>query len=127
ALQVRRCERAKLAFLLWGAAVLVRRDRVLGAWKHLLVPLVPMACLLTGLIMLEPDLGTTLCFVLILFGLLWTVGAPFRLFGTMLAGAAGVVVLLILVEPYRMARLTSFLHPFADSGNSGYQAVHGPY
>src|SRR5262249_9846753 len=126
-LQLQPSEPAKLAFLLWGAAVLVRRDRGLGAWKHLLVPLVRVACLVTGLIMLEPDLGTTLCFVLILFGLLWTAGAPFRLFGTMLAGAAGAVLLLILVEPYRMARLTSFLHPFDDSGNSGYQAVQGLY
>lgn len=126
-LQLQPSEPAKLAFVLWGAAVLVRKDRLLQQWKHLLAPLVPMTTLLAGLVMLEPDLGTTLCFVLILFGLLWTVGTPFRLFALLGASAVGAVVLLILIEPYRLARLTSFLNPFADSGNAGYQAVQGLY
>lgn len=126
-LQLQPSEPAKLAFALWGAAMLVRKEKVLRAWKHLLVPLVPLACLVCGLVMLEPDLGTTLCFVLILFGLLWTVGAPMRMFGAMFAAACGAILLLILVEPYRLARLTSFLHPFSDSGNGGYQAVQGLY
>jgi cell division protein FtsW len=126
-LQLQPSEPAKMAFVLWGAAVLVRKDRLLAQWKHLLVPLVPVATALAGLVMLEPDLGTTLCFVLILFGLLWMVGTPFRLFAALGAGVVGAVVLLILAEPYRLARLTSFLNPFADSGNSGYQAVQGLY
>ncbi len=126
-LQLQPSEPAKLALVLWGAAVLLRKEKLLRHWKHLLMPLAPVACVMAGLVVLEPDLGTTLCFVLILFGLLWTVGAPFRLFGTMLAGAVGAVVLLIMAEPYRLARLTSFLDPFADSGNSGYQAVQGLY
>jgi cell division protein FtsW len=126
-LQLQPSEPAKLAFALWGAAVLVRKEKVLRAWKHLLVPLVPLACLVCGLVMLEPDLGTTLCFVLILFGLLWTVGAPMRMFGAMCAAAFGAILLLIIVEPYRLERLTNFLHPFSDSGNGGYQAVQGLY
>ncbi|MBI3685757.1 MAG: putative lipid II flippase FtsW [Actinobacteria bacterium] len=125
--QIQPSEPAKLAFVLWGAALLVRKERMLGEWRHLLVPLVPVVAVLCGLVMLEPDLGTTLCFVVGLFGLLWTVGAPLRLFGTMGAGAVLAVLLLIVVSPYRADRLTGFLDPFAHASDEGYQAVQGLY
>src|SRR5262249_56879795 len=56
-LQLQPSEPAKLAFLLWGAAVLVRRDRALRAWKHLLVPVAPVACPLGRRVMVGPGLG----------------------------------------------------------------------
>lgn len=120
-------ELAKLAFVLWGADLLVRKQKLLGEWKHLLVPLVPVASLFVLLVMLQPDLGTSMCFILILFGLLWTVGAPARLFAMMLVGAVGLVVGLIAMAPYRMLRVTSFLDPFADPDGQGMQAVRGMY
>lgn len=126
-LQLQPSEPAKLALALWGADLLVRKERTIREWKHLLVPLVPVGTGLCALVMLEPDLGTTLCFILVLFGLLWTVGAPWRLFASFVAFAVFMVCLLIVVEPYRKARLTSFLDPFQDRSKTGYQAVQGLY
>lgn len=126
-LQLQPSEPAKLALALWGADLLVRKRKLLAQPRHLLIPLLPIAGALGLLVMAEPDLGTTLCFVVVLFALLWTIGAPMRIFGAMLMMAMAAVVALIMVEPYRLARLTSFLDPFSQRSGDGYQAVNGLY
>lgn len=125
--QLQPSELAKLAFVLWGADLLVRKQKMLGEWRHLLIPLLPVGMLLGGLIMLEPDLGTTLCFVLIIFGLLWTVGAPMRMFVTLFVVMLAGVVALIIAAPYRLLRVTTFLDPFADPEGAGLQSIRGMY
>lgn len=118
-------EFAKLAMLLWSADLLARKEKLgtLTTLRHVLVPLVPAFVAVIGLVMLEPDLGTTLCFVLILLGLLWSVGLPGRYFTGMLAAVVAAVTLLAVISPYRLQRLTTFLHPYADQQGSGYQTV----
>jgi cell division protein FtsW len=126
-LQIQPSEPAKLALVLWGADLLTRKEKLLGDWKHVVIPLVPGTLLMVGLVMLEPDLGTTVVLVAILLALLWVSGAPARVFGALgLCSAAG-AGLLALSAPYRLARLVSFRDPFAHAAGSGYQAVHGIY
>jgi cell division protein FtsW len=122
-------EFAKLAILLWGADLLARKEslRTLTSARHVLVPLVPGFVAMITLVMLEPDLGTTLCFILLLLGLLWMVGLPFRYFASMLFVIAGAVTLLAVAEPYRLQRLTTFMHPQADATGSGYHTIQGLY
>ncbi|PZS35229.1 MAG: hypothetical protein DLM59_03325 [Pseudonocardiales bacterium] len=100
---------------------------MLTRWKHLVVPLLPVATLEFVLVMLEPDLGTTLCLITVVLSLLFFLGAPLRMFGLLCAVLAGLVAVVIAVEPYRMARVTSFLHPFDDPQHTGFQAVQGIY
>lgn len=126
-LQMQPAEVAKLALVLWGADLLVRKQKLISRARHLVLPLVPVAALMAGLVVLEPDLGTSLCFAMVLFGLLWTVGAPVRVFGALLLLAVGAIALLAVAEPYRFVRLTAFLDPFADPTGTGYQAVLGRY
>ena len=75
-------ELAKLAFLLWGADLLARKDKLrqLDDWRHLLIPLLPGAGLLAMLVMLGDDLGTTFVLLVIFLALLWVVGTPVRLY-----------------------------------------------
>ncbi len=120
-------EIAKLGLALWGADLLVRKRRRLREWRHLLIPLLPVASVIAGLIMLEPDLGTTLVLVAILMTLLWVVGSPARLFAGLLALIGVLVSYLAVMEPYRLARLASFADPFKDSQDTGWQAVQGLY
>ncbi len=120
-------ELAKLGLALWGADLLVRKRPLLTRWKHLVVPLLPVATLEFVLVMLEPDLGTTLCLITVVLSLLFFLGAPLRMFGLLCAVLAGLVAVVIAVEPYRMARVTSFLHPFDDPQHTGFQAVQGIY
>ncbi|HVM26979.1 MAG TPA: putative lipid II flippase FtsW [Mycobacteriales bacterium] len=120
-------ELAKLALALWGADLLARKHRLLGDWRHLLVPLVPVAFLLAGLIMLEPDMGTTMALLAVLAALLWVAGTPLRYFAGFMGVLVTASVFLAVAEPYRMARVTAFLDPFANAQGSGYQAVQGLY
>ena len=126
-LTIQPSEVGKLALAIWGADLLVRKQRLLGEWRHLLVPLFPVGLGFCALVMLEPDLGTTICLLLVLLTLLWVVGAPGKLFACTAGALALVGGLLAVLEPYRLARLTSFLHPFAQKHTNGYQAVQGIY
>jgi cell division protein FtsW len=85
------------------------------------LPVVP-AC---GLIILEPDLGTALVVAFTMAALLVAAGMPGRYLLGLAGLAAAAVLLLVVVEPYRMARLTSFLHPWAVARTTGFQAVQG--
>ena len=120
-------ELAKVGLLLWGADLLVRKKKLLRDWRHLLVPLVPVAGLLALLVMLEPDMGTTIVLMSELMTLLWVVGAPGRVFGVLLTAALTLGALLAVAEPYRLARLTSAFDPCAAHRrlDSGFQACQG--
>jgi cell division protein FtsW len=77
------------------------------------------------LVAAQPDLGTALVISFTIAALLVAAGLPIRQLG-LLAGVGAVLVLLFaLIEPYRVARLTSFLDPWADAGNAGFQSVQG--
>ena len=122
-------EFGKLALVLWGADLLARKSekRLLGQWKHLLVPLVPVAFVMFGLIMLGGDMGTVMILTAVLFGLLWLAGAPTRLFVTALGGAALLSALLIVTAPHRMSRLACVAATDPGPQDRCWQAVHGIY
>lgn len=120
-------ELGKIAFLLWGAHVLVQRRKILNTWQGMLKPIVPGLALLCGLVVIEPDLHTTVTYLIIFLGLLWMVGAPFRLFGLMLGCVVVLAVGAIASQGFRMARVLSFLDPWADAQDSGHQAIQGFY
>ncbi|UOY02909.1 FtsW/RodA/SpoVE family cell cycle protein [Blastococcus sp. PRF04-17] len=119
-------EIAKLVFALWGAHVLALRERYLTT-RSLLVPVLPVFGVLSLLLIAEPDFGAVVSLGLVLVGLLWAGGMPLRYFGWFIAAAAVAVVVLIKVAPYRMARITSFLDPFSDPTDGGFQAIRGMY
>ena len=120
-------ELAKFSLALWGADLLVRKKKLLGDWRHLFVPLVPVTVLVLALIMLEPDMGTTLATTTVVIALLWVVGTPTRYFATLVGTLVGLATLLAVTEPYRLARLVSFLEPCSDQHKleGGFQACQG--
>ena len=121
-LQVQPSELAKVALILYGADLLARkpkRARTLeGMMPFLLVT--GFACLL---VVAEPDLGTAMVVAFAVGATLVAAGArPADL--AKIALVLGVLALFMaVVEPYRMARLTGFLHPGADAAGSGFQAL----
>ncbi len=126
--QVQPSEPAKLALVLWGADLLARKEQLkqLNEWRQLLIPLMPGAALLVMLVMLGNDLGTTLILLTIFMSLLWVVGAPGRLFLGMTGLVGMLVSILIVVEPYRMQRLTGFLDSSASTQQTtNYQSSQG--
>ena len=113
-------EVAKLGLLLASADLLARKRERLGDWKSWRPVVVWMAAL-SALVMMEPDLGSTLMVVLIGMGLLLVAGIPRRAFAALIGLVVSATTMLILFEPYRRARLLTFLHPAADPKNAGYQ------
>ncbi|MER5491871.1 putative lipid II flippase FtsW [Streptomyces sp. NPDC002490] len=129
-IQLQPSEFGKLALVLWGADLLARKHdkQLLNQWKHLLVPLVPVAFMILGLIMLGGDMGTATILTAILFGLLWLAGAPTRLFAGVLAVALVVGAVLIRTSENRMARLQCIgASELGGPDDPCWQAVHGIY
>jgi cell division protein FtsW len=122
-------ELAKLATLLWLADVIARkrRDGRDLALSHLLVPAAPLLAVQALLVMLEPDLGTTILLAMIVGLVLWIEGITMRLVGAGLAMGGVFVVAATIAAPYRMARINGWLHPEADPQGAGFQLLQGLY
>lgn len=120
-------EFTKVALALWGAHVLVTKQPVLHQWRHLLVPVVPVALLVFALVMAQPNLSGTITLGVVLLSLLWFAGAPKRLFAVLLAGGVAGVTVLALTASYRLSRVLSFLSPNADTSDTAYQATQAKY
>jgi cell division protein FtsW len=124
-LQIQPSEVAKFSMVLWCADVYARKDALLGSWRHLVVPVVPVTGLLTGLVLLGGDLGTALVLFAITLGLFWVVGVPARIFVAAVSVVSVAALYLAASSPERLNRITSFVNPFNDFQGSGWQAGHG--
>jgi cell division protein FtsW len=128
-IQLQPSEFAKLALVLWGADLLARKHRYkqLNDWRTLLIPLLPGAALLCLLVMLGDDLGTTFVLLVILLTLLWVLGTPGRLFACMLGLIVFALLMLIVIVPYRLGRLTDFLSQGGGPTGPNQQSIQGTY
>jgi cell division protein FtsW len=121
-LQLQPSELAKVALVLYGADLLARKPKmartIKGMAPYLLV--VGAACLL---IVIEPDMGTAMVVAFAAAATLIAAGARPRDLGLIALCIGGVALLMTVVEPYRMARLTGFLNPGADASGAGFQAA----
>lgn len=125
-------EFAKFALILWAATVLGQKRRLIGDWKHALIPVVfPGGAAILGLVVLEHDLGTVIILALILAVMLWVSGAPRIIFGVVLvAGVAGILFMAI-TSGNRMGRITEWWASLTggeiDAQGTGLQALQGRY
>jgi cell division protein FtsW len=126
-LQMQPSELAKLALALWGAKVLADKGRRIGNWGEVSRPLFPVVALLFVIVGFN-DLGTTLCLLLVFLGLLWAAGVRMRVFAWLGAAALTGIVALIVIAPYRLARITTFASGgHVDPQGKAYQGLHGLY
>jgi cell division protein FtsW len=124
-LRLQPSELAKLAVILWCADLYARKEKLLGDWRHTLIPMVPVAGLVVGLVVAQKDLGTALVLFAIVLGMLWVVGAPARLFVLGLCSVGVLVLWLATTSAERLERLTNFADPFKDYEGAGWQSAHG--
>jgi cell division protein FtsW len=122
AVQVQPSELAKLALVLFAADILDRRA-VRRDWRYQMIPVIAVLALLVVLVMAQPDMGTTMVLACIAVAMLITAGIPLKPLGGLLAGGAVTTLFFAIAAPYRWRRMTSFLHPFKDPSNTGYQSV----
>ena len=119
-------ELAKLVFALWGAHVLALRERYLTT-SSLLVPVLPVFGVLSLLLIAEPDFGAVVTPRARARRLLWAGGHAAALVRPGRGRRRRVLAVVVTVSPDRMERLTSFLDPFADPTDGGFQAIRGFY
>ena len=121
-ISVQPSEIAKIAICIWTCALLARRPtpRTMG---ELMKPLGLVVSLFSVLILLEPDLGTTITLGIMVAGILLVSEVPLRLLA--LAGSIAVVLCAaaIYMEPYRRARFLTFIDPWQDPQGAGFQTV----
>jgi cell division protein FtsW len=110
-----------------GADLLARKQTRLAEWRHLVVPLLPVGGLLLGLVLVGGDLGTSIVIVAILGAMLFLAGTPGRIFAIFGATALASFLVMIAIEPYRLARVTTLFNPSADPSGAGYQGLQGHY
>jgi cell division protein FtsW len=122
---VQPAEIAKLSIILWCSDVYARKEKLLGDWKHTLVPVAPVSGLIVGLVLVGGDLGTALVLMAIVLGMLWVVGAPARLFVGSLVTVGVLALYLATTSKERLDRLTNFADPFKDYQGAGWQSAHG--
>jgi cell division protein FtsW len=107
-------ELAKLSSILYLATWLTTKE------KSRFLAFLTLMALMVGLIMLQPDLGTTVLLSCIFLTIYFLSGAPLWHFGVLIPGAFLVFLLLAFTSSYRMARFTTFFNPSADPLGASY-------
>jgi cell division protein FtsW len=116
-------ELLKVALVLYGAQLLASRSRQIRTLGGLCKPyllVVGAACLL---LLGQPDMGTALVISFSVFCLLVASGARMRHLGIVVGALAFLALIFAIAEPYRRARLLSFVDPWKDATGDGFQSV----
>jgi cell division protein FtsW len=116
-------ELAQLSLVLYLADVLARRTEHLQDVRRGLLPPLIATGITAGLVLIQPDLGTTIAIGAVALLLLWVAKARWQHLVILAVIAAVVLVFLIAGEEYRRRRIMAFLDPWADPRGSGYQIL----
>lgn len=114
-------EVAKLSVVIYLAGYLVRHSAAVRTTVGGFLKPMGLIALVLGLLLLEPDFGASVVILATAMGMMFLGGVQLWLFGVLLLGALLMFALLAISSPYRMERLTTFLNPWADPFNSGFQ------
>lgn len=118
---VQASEVAKICLIAYLASYVVRRrDELVHTWMGFLKPVFVLA-IASGLLMLEPDFGATVVLMSAALGMIFLSGVRLSRFIPLIAACAAIGAALIVFQPYRLKRVVSYLDPWKDQFDSGYQ------
>ena len=120
-------EAAKLGLIIFTSKFLSNSENYIKSYKKGVFPILGITLLFFGLIMLQPDLGTGVILVMAIISLLFIAGVNMKFF--FISGIIGLIgiIILILIAPYRMDRITSFIDPWSDALGTGFQIIQSLY
>ncbi|MBR2587613.1 MAG: putative lipid II flippase FtsW [Bacilli bacterium] len=117
----------KLAMIIFTSKYLSKNKKEVKNIKKGVIPIMLMTLFIFGLIMLQPDFGTGVILVMGVIGLLFISGVDIKFFvKIMLIGIIGVICL-IIIAPYILKRILSFINPWSDPLGSGFQIIQSLY
>jgi cell division protein FtsW len=124
-IQFQPSEVMKLALVLHVAGVIAARPKIAGELRLFAAPVLAPVAGAVVLVAIQPDLGTILVTAMTIGVMLLIAGVPMRQLALLAGSGVALVTVYAVIEPYRRARLTAFMNPWADAGDSGFQAVQG--
>lgn len=114
-------EFVKLGMIIYFSSYIVRhQESLLTNLSAFIKPLLLLG-IICSLLILEPDFGTAVVILAISFALLFLSGVPLWQFIVLLVMVGALLAVVAVAAPYRIERLTSFMDPWSDQFNSGYQ------
>jgi len=122
-LSIQPSEVIKLSMVLMMSHLLALNPHKIESFRKGVLPILGLMGLIAGLIMLQPDLGTTLVIAATTFFMLIAAGARAGHILALGGSGLGLVVAAIAAAPYRMKRIFAFLDPWADPLGNGYQTI----
>ena len=120
-------EFSKIGLIIFTSKYLANSNKFLKDYKKGVFPILFILLFIFGLIMLEPDFGTGMIIVVSIIAMLFIAGVNMKFF--LILGLVGIlgIVGLIIIAPYRMDRITSFLNPWSDPLGTGFQIIQSLY
>ena len=126
-LGVQPSEAAKLGIIIFTSKYLNNSNKFLKSYKKGVFPILIVVIIIFGLIMLQPDMGTGVILFISIIALLFISGVNMKFFFIMgIIGIIGVIGL-VIIAPYRMDRITSFMNPWKDPLGTGFQIIQSLY
>lgn len=119
-------EIAKFGFVVWCSAYLSTNYKKVKTFKGIL-PVLLFGSLICGLIILEPNMSITMCVGITMIVMLFVGGIRKKHFILLSIPIILAVPILIIIEPYRLSRLTAFLNPWLNPKGEGYQLIQSLY
>lgn len=120
-------EAAKISLIIFTSKYLSLSDDYIDSYIKGVFPILIVVGIIFGLIMLQPDLGTGLILFVSIIAILFIAGVSMKFF--IYGGVIGLigVIILIIIAPYRMDRITSFINPWSDELGTGFQIIQSLY
>ncbi len=113
-------EFVKIALIVWVSWVLATKQDLLGEWKHVALPIGPVAGVAIFLVLIGNDLGTAAIMLMIVLGLLFFAGVRLRFIATAVSAIAVFGVLFALASPSRSSRIQAWINGCTPADYSGY-------
>lgn len=120
-------ELIKILLIIFTAKYLEKYHLKINKIKDNVLPLFILLFLIVFLIMLEPDFGSSMIIILTILSMLFISGLKYNFFKVI--GIIGLILIsaIIIIAPYRVARIISFINPWKDPLGSGYQIIQSLY
>ncbi|ASG68403.1 putative lipid II flippase FtsW [Francisella halioticida] len=116
-------ELAKLLAIIFFSGYIATNFKNMGNFKEgILTPITLLGCIAI-LLLMQPDFGSTVVISICVMGMLFVSGNKVRWYGLLLVAMVLMASMLVVISPYRMHRITGFLHPWENANGSGYQLV----
>ena len=116
-------ELAKIAIILFTAALLERRMERINELSYALLPIGFATGGIVGLVLIEPDLGTAISILVIAGAMVFAAGISYRYVFGLLAASIPALYFVIMASPYRVQRMLAFIDPWSDAQGGGYQVI----